>query len=384
MTNVTTGDAYVLDTEEFRVGHTLDGGATNRSSTGFDINFVTLTGTETLHYTGSGFTYDSNYMPTGGTITGLSDSSSGAQIYDLSGFSVAATTWVQWVHDNNDAAAINMLFGGDDSILGGNLDDNLDAFGGNNIVWGRDGNDTIIGGDGNDHLYGQSPNGGTDGADSIRGGNGSDYIQGNAGNDTLDGGLGSDRINGGKDNDLITSGAGADRVNGNAGNDTIDGGDGNDWLRGGKDDDLIHGGNDNDSIQGDLGNDTLAGDSGVDTLTGGDGADQFKFASGDATIIAGSSATDVITDFVHGTDHIALGFSVSAVLTATSDPASFSAAVTAAQQLFDNHSGNGEVAALHVGSDTYLFFSSSGGATVDSAIDLQTVAAATLTTTDFV
>jgi serralysin len=381
VTNVTTNDAFVLDTDAFAIGSALGKGAINRSSTGFDVN---LGDGETFHYTGTNFTYDASNNLTGGTITGLSDISFNTPIYDLSGFSVAATTWVQWVHDNNNDAAKAMLFGGDDSILGGNLDDNLDAFGGNDIVWGRDGADTIIGGDGNDHLYGQSPSGGTDGADTISGGNGSDYIQGNAGNDTLDGGLGSDRINGGKDNDLISGGAGADRVNGNAGNDTIDGGTGNDWLRGGKDDDLIHGGNDNDSIQGDLGNDTLAGDSGVDTLTGGDGADQFKFASGDATIISGSSATDVITDFVHGTDHIALGFSVSAVLTATSDPTSFSAAVTTAQQLFDGHSGNGEVAALHVGSDTYLFFSSSGGATVDSAINLQAVAAGTLATSDFV
>ena len=381
MTNVTTNDAYVLDTDQFSVVHALYHGPINRSSTGFDIN---LGDGESFHYTGTNFTYDSNNNLTGGTITGLSDISFNTPIYDLSGFSVAATTWAQWVQDGNDAAARNMLFGGDDSILGGNQDDNLDAFGGNDIVWGRGGNDTIIGGDGNEHLYGQSPNGGTDGADSISGGNGSDYIQGNAGNDTLDGGAGSDRINGGKDNDLISGGAGADRINGNAGNDTIDGGDGNDWVRGGKDDDLIHGGNGNDSVQGDLGNDTLIGDSGVDTLTGGDGADQFKFAAGDATIVAGSSATDLITDFVHGTDHIALGFSVSSVLTATTDPANFSAAVTAAQQLFDGHAGKGEVAALHIGSDTYLFFSSTGGATVDSAIDLQGVAAGTIGTADFV
>jgi len=381
VTNVTTNDAYALYTDEFAVGSTLNGGAQNRTSTGFDIN---LGGGETLHYTGTNFTYDSSNIPTGGTITGLSDVSFSTSIYDLSGFSVAATTWVQWVHNNDDAAARNMLFNGDDSILGGNIEDHLVAYAGNDIVWGRGGSDTILGGDGNDHLYGQSPSGGTDGADSISGGLGSDYLQGNAGNDTLDGAEGSDRINGGKDNDLITGGIGADSVNGNAGNDSIDGGDGNDSLRGGKDDDVLTGGDGNDYLQGDLGNDTLSGSAGWDTMTGGDGTDQFKFATGDATTVSGSTGSDVITDYVDGTDKIALGFSVAALVTGT-DQSSFAAAATYAQQLLDNHAGTGEVAAVHVtGGDTYLFFNSSGGATVNSAIDVKAASIASFDISDFV
>jgi hypothetical protein len=61
-----------------------------------------------------------------------------------------------------------------------------------------------------------------------------------------------------------------------------------------------------------------------------------------------------------------------------------SAGVTFAQQLFDGHAGNGEVAALHVGSDTYLFFAGDGGATVDSVIDVKAAAASSFDTTDFV
>ena len=381
MTKVITDDAYVLNTDDFAIGSALNGGAQNRTSTGFEIN---LGGGETLRYTGTNLTYDASNNPNGGTITGLADVSFGTYVYNLSEFSVAATTWVQWVHDVNNTAAKDMLFGGDDSIVGGNLDDTLDAFGGNDIVWGRGGNDIIIGGDGNDHLYGQSPSGGVDGADSITGGLGSDYLQGNAGNDTLDGGAGSDRINGGKDNDLITGGIGADSVNGNAGNDSIDGGEGNDSLRGGKDNDVLTGGNGSDYLQGDLGNDTLSGSAGWDTLTGGDGTDQFKFAAGDATTVSGSAGSDVITDYVDGTDKIALGFTVAAVVTGT-DQSSFAAAATYAQQLLDNHAGTGEVAAVRVtGGDTYLFFGSSGGATVDSAIDVKAASIASFDTTDFV
>ena len=381
MTTISAGSNFALDTDQFNIGDTLSGGTSNRSSTGFDID---LSGGDTLHYTGSNLAFDSSGALVSGTLTGLSELSFGNNVVSLSSFTVDAATWIQWVHDNNNAAADNLFFGGNDSITGSNQADHLDGGAGHDIIWGLDGADTIIGGDGNDHLYGQSPNGGTDLGDSISGGAGSDYLQGNAGNDTLSGGDGSDRINGGKDNDLISGGNGVDSVNGNAGNDTIDGGDGNDSLRGGKDDDILNGGNGNDFLQGDLGNDTLAGGAGWDTLTGGDGLDQFKFAAGDATIVGGSSGSDVITDYLDGSDKIALGFSVTAVLTGT-DQSSFAAATTYAQQLLDNHAGTGEVAAVHLtGGDTYLFFGSAGGATVDSAIDVKAAAAASFGTTDFV
>jgi len=72
------------------------------------------------------------------------------------------------------------------------------------------------------------------------------------------------------------------------------------------------------------------------------------------------------------------------VLTSSTSPANLSDAITAAQQLLDGHAGNGEVAALHVGSDTYLFFAGDGGATVDSVIDVKAAAASSFDTTDFI
>ena len=248
----------------------------------------------------------------------------------------------------------------DNIITGNDMPDNL---------IGGDGSDTLIGGQGNDHLYGQSANGGTDGADSLSGGAGSDYLQGNAGNDTLDGGDGSDRINGGANDDLITGAGDNDTVNGNLGNDTIDGGDGNDSLRGGQGNDSITGGNGNDIISGDLG---------VDTLTGGAGADIFQF-SGQASPAA---APDVITDFTHGTDLLSIGYIPAAILTGAAQ-SSLSAAATFAQQQFDGHAGNHEVAAVTVGSDTYLFFSSNGGPAADSAILLQGMSLTILSVADF-
>jgi hypothetical protein len=63
---------------------------------------------------------------------------------------------------------------------------------------------------------------------------------------------------------------------------------------------------------------------------------------------------------------------------------SVAAGLTYAQQLLDAHSGTTDVAALNVGSDTYLFYNASGGgATIDSLIKLTGVDAANITIADF-
>lgn len=260
---------------------------------------------------------------------------------------------------------------GDDDLGGDEGDDNVDGGAGHDRINGGEGNDTLSGGAGNDHLYGRSASAGSDGADSISGGAGSDYLQGNAGNDTLSGGDGADRINGGGDDDVIVGDAGNDRINGNLGNDTASGGVGDDELRGGKG---------NDSLDGGDGADRLTGDLGADTLSGGAGRDEFHFS--DSAALLSGSGPDMITDFQHGIDEIELDFDPSALLVGTAQ-ADFAAARTAAQALLDGHAGNGEVAAVAVGADTYLFFSGNGGATVDSSIELVGVSPSTLTLSAF-
>ena len=284
---------------------------------------------------------------------------------------------------------------GNDTLDGGDGSDQLNGGAGHDVIFGGDGADVLTGGGGNDHIYGQSAAGGADGADSISGGDGSDYLQGNAGNDTIDGGSGTDHIYGGADNDRITAGDGADIVNGNRGNDTIDGGTGNDFLRGGQDDDQINGGADNDTLNGDLGNDRLSGDAGddlieggrgADTLTGGSGADLFRFdrfAGADANGNVSPPQIDEITDFTHGTDHISLEFTPAAILTGSAADAA--AAITTAQGLMTAHAGFHEVALIHVGSDTYLIASGTGGSdAAEMAIRLDGVTAGSLSVTDFV
>jgi Ca2+-binding RTX toxin-like protein len=86
------------------------------------------------------------------------------------------------------------------------------------------GDDTIVGGDGDDNIDGNTGN------DTIIGGRGDDIFQPNDGDDTLDGGPGNDDIACDPGNDAINAGPGDDRVCGGPGLDTIDAGDGNDSV----------------------------------------------------------------------------------------------------------------------------------------------------------
>jgi Ca2+-binding RTX toxin-like protein len=113
------------------------------------------------------------------------------------------------------------------------------------VIEGGTGNDTIIGG-----LL----------DNNFSGGDGNDWLQGFDFNDSLFGGGG---------NDTLIAGLGADTLGGGAGNDLLLGGGGRDTLRGGSGADTLEGGN---------GSDVLYGDAGSDILTGGFGADSFVFA----------------------------------------------------------------------------------------------------------
>ena len=273
-----------------------------------------------------------------------------------------------------------------DTIIGGDGDDKIVGSSGStdsngkliekDYYQGGDGSDTIIGGDGNDAIWGNIPGStGPDGADSINGGGGNDSIHGNLGADTIDGGSGNDVIYGDNDNDNIIGGSGNDNLQGGASNDT---------LAGGVGDDTVSGGSNNDVLTGDDGNDLLLGGSGRDVITGGAGADIFSFRVNEATFAtSGGSAyvTDEITDFASGSDHISLNFNPVQILHGTAT--TVAAAATWAAQALQGHAGEADVAAVSVGTDTYVFYDDSGtGGALDSGIRLDHVTA--VTTADFV
>lgn len=133
--------------------------------------------------------------------------------------------------------------------------------------------------------------------ENAMGGLAGDHIVGNAANNLIDGGRGNDDRWGDK---------GFDTLLGGAGNDQLQGGMNADVLNGGEGDDSLGGGSGHDQIDGGSGNDTIRGGKGTDTLTGGDGSDIFIFA----TEPDGTVNVDTITDFVVGTDTIALSATV--------------------------------------------------------------------------
>jgi len=263
-----------------------------------------------------------------------------------------------------------------------------------------DGADTLRGFGGNDHIYGNAQvtvQGAVDGGDWIDAGTGNDYANGNAGNDTIFGGAGSDRLYGGAGDDLITgdddaailagqAAPGNDHLNGNKGNDTLIGGWGNDDLHGGQGNDVLQGGEGDDLLSGDMGNDTLDGGGGTDTLTGGEGADTFSFPqvnlSGQPWIPTNDTPIDQIADFQHALDHIQLAFHVTALVEGGS-ATSLTQAFDVATIVLHDVAMPGQVAAVQVGTDTYLFFASGGQGAIDDAIRLDDVSAAGLRLGDF-
>lgn len=228
--------------KSFKAGTPYDFGdyynaATDTVSRAVAAQFITKSGTSTLQFDGSGFTYAAG-APTAGTVTALTLTVAGAQVFSLDKVSLSLPQLYRLLGD--PTAFSTYLFGGNDTFAGTATADYVTGFGGA---------DSLVGGAGHDVLSGDA---------------GNDYLRGDAGNDSLAGGLG---------NDTASGGDGADQIYGNSGDDR---------LFGGADNDLLAGGSGNDRLVGDLGNDTLYGSGGNDSLTGGDGNDVL-YGAGDPT-----------------------------------------------------------------------------------------------------
>jgi Ca2+-binding RTX toxin-like protein len=146
----------------------------------------------------------------------------------------------------------------------------------------------------------------------------------------------------------------------------------------------LNGGAGADTLIGGDGNDTITGGPGQDVLIGQGGTDRFVFGVGDAAFLSQGSVSDVISDFTEGTDKLLLPSGIGSGTGQVLYPqagivlTSVVAATAYAQQLLDAHSGTRDVAAITVGSDSYLFYNDAGGATINSIIKLAGIADAGL------
>jgi Ca2+-binding RTX toxin-like protein len=104
----------------------------------------------------------------------------------LEGSSFAEYVNQPYVAADSFADLTSLVRSGDDTFIGGPLDDFYNGFGGNDSLLGGGGNDTLLGGPGNDSLFGEAGN------DSLLGGEGADYLDGGIGDDIMIGGTGND------------------------------------------------------------------------------------------------------------------------------------------------------------------------------------------------
>lgn len=147
----------------------------------------------------------------------------------------------------------------------------------------------------------------------------------------------------------------------------INGGDSGDQIRGGALADTINGGE---------GNDKIIGFTGADLLTGGNGADQFRYLFATDSGVGG--AADHITDFLAGTDKF--NFSL-----LDADPvASGRQALTFINTAAFSATGTAQVRYGVSGADLLVQVDLDGNGTADMEIILDTAAAQTLTSGDFI
>lgn len=199
---------------------------------------------------------------------------------------------------------------GEDVILGGDGNDNLNGLGGDDYIDGGNGNDTLIGDAGNDRLIGGN------GADKLFGGDGSNTLEGGAGDDTYNQVTSQDTLielaGGGVDTvialeswtlgayfeNLALVGTGpitgignalANRISSSNSSNT------NDVMRGMGGNDILMGGGGDDQLFGDDGNDTLNGGTGDDAMTGGIGNDTYYVdSSGDVVSELFNEGSDIV------------------------------------------------------------------------------------------
>jgi Ca2+-binding RTX toxin-like protein len=227
----------------------------------------------------------------------------------------------------------------DDTLIGDDGNNRIDARDGNNLIRDGGGNDTVYGGAGNDTIRagggedrfdggagvdllvldvsGQAPGAfvvetdltaGTNGGRGITAGRDvlvsienveligglNAWINGNAENNALTGGDGNDTLLGLVGDDVLTGGLGNDFLQGGAGNDTLFTGAGNDTVWAGPGDDVVWAQTGNNEVWSGLGNDSLTGGSGNDTLGAGGGDDLIDTRAGGVNQLWAGAGRDTV------------------------------------------------------------------------------------------
>ncbi len=210
---------------------------------------------------------------------------------DVQFVSITGTDTADTINANSFSGPVSIDGGGGDDVLrGGTGNDSIRGGPGNDTIHGNAGADGLQGDGGSDFIDGgngqDSIHGGTgdindlDSGNNLFGGNGNDSIVGSDGNDRIEGGNGNDFINGFPGDDILNGGPGDDHIVGGQGRDTLNGGDGNDYLKGGDFGDTPEGTN---SFDGGTGFDTYARGNPADVIVPDITENQILFNPGPLT-----------------------------------------------------------------------------------------------------
>ena len=277
MAKLFVDSGFGYDIRDIDFSGILEASSYTRSATSFVAQYPM----GKVEFLGTNLVYDKMGAPIGGTVKSYVTWYQATKAYDVEGISVSIASIVNAAKTPGTGDDLNVIasaLAGADNFKGGDSDDYVKLFGGNDVATANGGNDTIFGGTGND---------------SISGGDGNDWLSGDAGADKLDGGAGTDTASYATATAGITANLAKATLNtGDAKGDVyvsienLTGSSYADKLYGNSSANLLSGGGRNDVLSGAAGNDTLNGGAGADRLDGGVGTDTASYAGATAGVTA--------------------------------------------------------------------------------------------------
>lgn len=168
MAKVSVGNRMDFDMRDLDFSNLFYGSSYTATSSLFRVNYWNGAKDE---FRGSGFQYDSNGIPTSGTVKSYGAYDYAGKVVLVTGISVLVRKIVDAAESSgkaDDMRIIKSELSGNDKFLGGKRDDTLFAYNGNDMMRGAAGNDRLNGGDGKDRLEGGA------GRDTLIGGDGAD------------------------------------------------------------------------------------------------------------------------------------------------------------------------------------------------------------------
>lgn len=269
------------DGDNTLIGGTLDdtliGGLGADTLVGRDGNDRLFGGTGASNQLQGGLGNDDYYIEASDTLVEFDGEGFDRVFTNLAGFTLSAN--IEMLVYTGSGSFVGTGNDGDNTLIGGGLDD---------VLSGGDGQDYLVGGNGNDRL-----SGGAGSTNQLQGGAGDDdyYVEAN---DTVVelAAEGYDRVFTNRATYvmaanlemLVFTGSGPFRGTGNAGDNT---------LVGGSDADTLFGGDGQDYLLGEDGNDVLSGGTGAtNQLQGGTGDDDYMIDANDTVIELAAGGQD--------------------------------------------------------------------------------------------